>query len=96
MQCAASCPTSLQSRTMGCVTDSSAWLPSMAELVLLLRPWPFLKGVLVPGGRSWQGEVGEEERTRVFRASTSACSTSIWWEEKSFRYFQTKVIYHDV
>lgn len=74
--------TSLHSRTMGCVTATSCWLPIMALLVLLLRPWPFLKGALGPGGISLQGDVGEVDRTRVFRAATSACRTSIWTQEK--------------
>ena len=72
--------TSRQSRARGCVAEASGWLPVMAEEVLLLRPWPFLKGVFTapgPPGSSATGEVGEDS-TRVFRASTSAWSTSIW------------------
>lgn len=69
----------MHSRTIGWGTPSSCWLPSMALLVLLLRAWPFLKGAFgPPGGISLLGDVGEVERTRVFRAATSACSTSIW------------------
>jgi len=61
---------------MGCVAEASGWLPCMADEVLLLRPWPFLKGALMAPGSSATGEVGEDS-TRVFSASTSACSTSI-------------------
>lgn len=75
--CGGGAGTSLQSRTMGCVTLNSCWLPSTALLVLLLRAWPFLKGTLGPAGSSLQGDVGEVDSTRVFRAATSAWSTSI-------------------
>lgn len=69
-------PTSLHSRTMGCVADGSGCVPRMAEEVLLFRLWPFLKGVFTPEGSSPTGEVGEES-TSVFRAWTSACRMSI-------------------
>lgn len=78
-------PTSLHSRTIGCVADGSGCVPKMADDVLLFLLCPFLKGVFTPPppteGSSPTGEVGEES-TNVFKAWTSAWRTSILGDKR--------------